>query len=124
MTTATMVFIGFYGVLSAYGEAPTYGTIAYRQDAHQIPMDLSPYDVLLAVDDCGLIGHEATLTVEDVTYTGMIFDCAGSDGAEFFSDGDDMSTPWKLAADVDYDFWMKHPELVGSGVVVAIEVER
>ena len=116
----TILFVGF---LSAYALGPTVGTINYRQDNGQIPHDLSPYDALLAVDDCGLIGHEATLTAGDDIYTGLVFDCAGGDGAQHFSDGN-ADTPWKLAADVDYGFWMQHPELVGSGVVVAIEVER
>ena len=119
MSTGVVIF---FGILSAYSLNPTIGTLDYRQDTRQLPMELSQYEVFLAVDDCGLIGHEALLIVGDEVFQGIIFDCAGAYGAQFFSDGNDLETPYKLAADADYWFWQAHPEIVHS--LVRIEVEE
>lgn len=112
----------FFGILSAYSLNPTIYTVEYRQAIGQLPPDLSPYSVYLAVDDCSLIGHEARLIAGDEVFQGIIFDCAGAYGAQFFSDGNDLETPYKLAADADYWFWQAHPDIVHS--LVRIEVEE
>ncbi|NIV92386.1 hypothetical protein GWN42_06175 [candidate division KSB1 bacterium] len=112
--------IVFLGILSAYALWPTVGTIEYRQDHGQIPQEIGHFDAFVAVDDCSLIGSEAKLITEKGEFRAMVFDCAGGDGAHYFSDGNDMTTPYKLAGDVDYHFWQNHPELVGS--LVTIEV--
>jgi len=112
----------FYGILSAYCLWPTLGTMTYRQDAGQLPQDVSEYHAMVAVDDCSLIGHDAVIHYEDQEFTAIVFDCTGVDGTQFFSDGDDMSTPYKLAGEVDWHFWQRHPEIVRS--LVTIEVER
>lgn len=111
----------FWGVLSAYALWPTIGTIAYRQDTGQLPQDITGL-ALIAVDDCSLIGHAAIIHYEEQEFPAIVFDCAGADGAQFFSDGDDLTTPFKLAGDVDYHFWQEHPDIVRS--LVMIEVER
>lgn len=115
--------IVFLGVLSAYGLYPTVAQTEYQQNLGNLPEDLSQYDVLLAVDHCGLIGHEATMYVgeEEQAFSAIIYDCAGGNGAHFFSDGDDLSTPYLLAADADWFFWQEYPDIVHS--VVRIEVE-
>ena len=65
------------GFLSQYGYEPTVATIAYRQDIGDLPLDMSRYDGVVAVSDCGLIGHEGRLTVDGRRYRIIIFDCAG-----------------------------------------------
>ena len=112
----------FWGILSAYNFAPTVGTLQYRQEMGQLPADVSGYEFFIAVDNCDLIGHNATLYAGDLTFDGVVYDCAGSDGAKYFSDGDDLNTPFKLAGDVDYWFWKAHPEIVHS--LVTVEVNR
>lgn len=108
----TAVAIGF---LSAYALNPTMGTLAYRAENEQIPDDLSGYDVFLAVADCGRIGQEATLVIGGDEYAALVFDCAGEkDG------GRDWMHRNAIVAEVDYHFWMEHPEYVGSGVKAKI----
>lgn len=74
----------------------------------------------MAVDHCGLIGDEVTLHTNAGEYSGIVYDCAGSWGAQFFSDGNDLSTPYLLAGEVDYWFWMEHPDLIGSTVTIEV----
>ena len=112
----------FLGILSAYALWPTLGTIAYRQDLGQIPQDISMYDALIAVDDCNLIGHEATIYSGDREFSALVMDCAGSDSAEYLSDGDDLTTPFKISAEVSYHFWKAHPDVVQT--LVTVEVVR
>lgn len=113
-------FFIFIGFLSAYAERPTSGTVAYRQEHGQIPHDLGDYDVLLSISNCGLIGHEGVMQVGEIEYTAIVFDCGGA--------GIDVGHNWMLqnaiAAEVDYHFWMEHPELVGTGLEVEIEIEE
>jgi hypothetical protein len=110
----------FIGILSAYALAPTIGQTAYQQQAGNLPHDLSGYDALVAVDHCGLVGREAVLHTEQGEFSAIVFDCAGADGAHYFSDGNDTTTPYLMAGEVDYHFWQEHPELVGT--LVRIEV--
>ena len=118
MTTGAILF---WGILSAYNFAPTIGTLEYRQAMGQLPADVSGY-ALIAVDDCGLIGNYATIYAADGReFPALVFDCAGSDGAQYFSDGNDMGTPYKLAADVGWGFWQAHPDIVRSLVLVEVE---
>ena len=119
MTTGAILF---WGILSAYALNPSKGTLEYRQAHGQLPMDVSGYEFFIAVDDCGLIGHEATLYAGELTFDGVVYDCAGADGVMYFSDGDDLTTPFKLAGDIDYWFWKAHPEIVHS--LVTVEVNR
>lgn len=116
------LFVLFLGILSAYAMNPTVGTIEYRQELGQLPEDLSEYEAFVAVNDCSLIGHEATLYAMEEEFKAIVFDCAGADGVDYFSKGNDLRTPYKLSADVDYFFWKAYPEIVHS--VVLIEVER
>lgn len=113
----------FIGILSAYALLPTLGQTEYQQDNGGIPMDLSMYDALIAVDHCGLVGSEAVVHTQEGDYSAIVFDCAGSYGAQFFSDGNDPSTPWLYAGEVDYHFWMKHPELIGTEVRIEVFFE-
>lgn len=112
----------FLGILSAYNVTPTDATVNYYQEHEMLPLDLSQYDVLLAVDDCSLIGHEATMWANFEEFSAIIFDCAGKDGAKYFSDGGSLGTPWLLAADADGHFWKRRPDIVRT--LVYIEVDR
>ena len=106
--------------MSAYALSPTIGQTAYQQQLGNIPEDLSSYDALIAVDHCGLIGNEAILHTVKGPFSAIVYDCAGSYGAQFFSDGNDPTTSYLLAGEVDYNFWQEHPDLIGS--LVRIEV--
>ena len=110
----------FFGILSAYALNPTVGTLEYRQDLEQLPIDVSGYEVMLAVNDCSLIGQEAVLIADGVEFSAIIFDCAGADGVGIFSRGNDETTPYKLAADADWFFWQAHPEIVHSLVTIKV----
>lgn len=83
-------------------------------------MDLSEYDALIAIDHCGLIGHDAILHTEEGVFTAIVFDCAGGSSAPFFSDGNDDSTPWLYSGEVDYAFWQAHPDLIGTEVHIEV----
>jgi hypothetical protein len=66
------------GTFSHYGIMPTIGTIQYQQEMGRLPLDLSPYDGVIAVLDCSLVGQEAWISVEDSDWLSVIiFDCAG-----------------------------------------------
>ena len=128
----SLIAILFLGFLSAYAQRPTDATIAYRQELGQIPQDISEFDVLLAVPNCDLIGHSGVLYIESqemlwglgsielAEYSALVFDCAG--------EGKDTGHNWMIdnaiAAEVDYYFWVLHPEYVGNGIRVTVEIER
>lgn len=99
------------GFLSAYALGPTVGTLNIRQEWGQLPDDLSKYEVFLAVENCDHIGKEATLHVGDESYTGIVFDCAG---ANAYEDGQSWMSLLGIVAEVDYWFWLEHPELIGT----------
>ena len=119
-----MTTVFFLGILSAYSLNPSKGTLEYRQMHGQLPMDVSMYAALLAVDDCSLIGHEARLIAGDEIFTAIIFDCVGKAGTWYFADGNvQYDEPWRmLAAEADWFFWKAHPEIVHS--LVTVEVNR
>lgn len=85
------------GVLSYYDAEPTQATVEVRQSWGHIPDDLSGYDVLLAVPDCGRVGHEAILVVGSDFYKALVFDCGGDDG------GHDWMIDNGIVAEVDWD---------------------
>lgn len=99
---------------------PTIAQTDYQQAMGNLPEDLSGYDTVIAVDHCGLIGKEAVVHTESGDYTAIVFDCAGGGSAPFFSDGNDTSTPWLMAGEVGYDFWMDHPDLIGTEVTIEV----
>ena len=61
--------------LSQYAQAPTDGTILYRQSVGDIPMDMSLYAGVIAVEDCSKIGQEAMINVKDQWFRTIAFDC-------------------------------------------------
>ena len=66
------------GYLSQYGPQVTAGTIAYRQEVGDLPRDMSRYDGVIAVEDCGLIGRDAKLSINGSPMLDVIiFDCLG-----------------------------------------------
>lgn len=101
-----------FGVLSAYGESPTVGTVSYRVDVGDLPH--RDFDFFVAVADCDFIGQRAVLVADESIYEGVVFDCAG----------DSNSYRWMkdniVAGEVDYWFWQEHPELIGSKVFLLI----
>ena len=105
----------FDGYLSAYAEAPTIGTIAYRQAVGDIPQDLRPYNVLIAVADCSLIGKEALLISGGNVYEALVFDCAGNDGTPSWMEQNN------IVAEVDWYFWQLRPDLVGQAATVVVK---
>jgi len=105
------------GYLSAYAEVPTVGTVAYRQEVGDIPQDLRPYDVLIAVADCSRIGKEATLYTAVGPLRALVIDCAGNDGTPSWMEEN------RIIAEIDYYSWQRWPELVGSAAVLVIEGE-
>ena len=121
MTTTTIIF--FLGILSAAGPTPTNATLALRQEWGQVPQDVSGY-ALIAVDDCGLIGHPGHMYAGNEVYPVIVYDCAGEEGTQYFSNGNDDSTPYKLSADAGWDFWKAHPDVVTSLVRIEIEVDN
>jgi hypothetical protein len=98
----------YEGWLSAYNQNPTVATVKYRQGTGEIPADLSPYDGVIAVLDCGLVGEDAYLHTKGGTFYVMIFDCAGNDG------GYSWMIENSVVAEVDYFMWEEHPRIVGS----------
>lgn len=115
MTTAVIIT----GFLSAYALNPTVGTLAYRQHYAQIPRDLSSYEVFVAVADCDHLGAEATLAIDGKVYDALVFDCAGvADGGLAWMQQN------AIAAEVDYWFWMQHPEYIGTAVPVELHLRQ
>lgn len=102
-----------HGHLSAYDKTPTDATIAYRQELGQIPTELSGYDTLVAVLDCGRVGQEVHIVTSHGKLNGLVFDCAGqADG------GYDWMVENSIVAEVDWYTWEKHPELIGQEAIV------
>jgi len=104
----TLIILGW---LSAYCLGPTQGTLEYGQEYLGLPQDVSGYDVLLAVEDCSLVGSEATLRVAGYEFSALVFDCAGPDAYD--EDGKTWLEKQGYAAEVDWWFWQQYPELIG-----------
>jgi len=117
MINFALIIFTLVGYLSGYAMRPTVGTIKIRQEWGQLPLDISDYDVFLSVPNCDLIGHEAELIVNNDVYHGLIFDCAGEDSHHWMIDN-------AIAAEVDYYFWIKHPEYIGTNVLARIIVNN
>ena len=97
------------GYLSQYGQQPTMATIAYRQKVGDLPLDMSRFDGVIAVSDCGLIGHEARLRVEDAPWQDVIiFDCSGDVAtSEWMQDS-------RVIAELGYGLAKQHG-IIGKG---------
>lgn len=113
----TVVDISSYsnvsGYLSAYDKNPTVYTIKYRQEIGDIPYDLSEYDGVITVLDCGRIGQEAVLAIGEKTLDVIVFDCAGqSDG------GYAWMVENNIVAEVGWGIWQKYPDIVGKRATV------
>lgn len=65
------------GYLSQYGKQPSEATLQYRVEVGDIPNPIY-YDAFIAVADCGQIGKEGWLSVDDGDWLRtIVFDCAG-----------------------------------------------
>ena len=97
------------GYLSQYGRDPTVATIAYRQAVGDLPLDMNRYAGVIAVADCGLIGHEARLRVEDAPWQDVIiFDCSGDVAtSEWMQDS-------RVIAELGYGLAKQHG-IIGKG---------
>jgi len=105
------------GWLSAYGHSPTVGTIEYRKSVGDLPQDITKYDGLIAVKDCGLVGKDATLYTASGKFHVKVFDCAdrsGSDGTVSWMESN------SIVAEVGYFLWDSYPEIVGAKAKVSI----
>lgn len=113
-TVANMpVYSDVDGYLSAYDKNPTVYTIQYRQEVGDIPRDLSKYDGVIAVLDCGKIGQEAVLAIGEKTLSVIVFDCAGqSDG------GHAWMVENNIVAEVGWGIWQAHPHIVGKRATI------
>ena len=60
---------------SQYGQEPTDGTMEYRWSVGDIPLDMSLYAGVIAVEDCRRIGQEAMINVKNKWRRVMVFDC-------------------------------------------------
>lgn len=102
------------GFLSAYGQVPTEGTIAIRQEWGQLPQDMSQYDGVIATKSCALIGHEATLYIQGEKYDVIVFDCSG----------DQETSEWMLSgriiAELGYFLSHKIPNYKGKWARIVI----
>lgn len=104
------------GWLSAYDETPTVATIEYRQEAGEIPEDLSGYDGVIAVLNCDYIGKEAVLYSGEHRLDVIVFDCAGkSDG------GYKWMIDNNIVAEVGYGIRVQYPDIVGSKATIRIK---
>lgn len=103
------------GWLSQYDKGPTDATIVYRQQRGEIPLDLSPYAGMIAVEHCQHVGHEATMTVDGEQYLVIVGDCLNPEHANPFAD-----RGW--AAEAGY-YLAEELVIVGrGGVWVTVEV--
>lgn len=108
MVVKTILLAGY---LSAYALNPTVGTLNWQQENGHIPDNLDGYDVFLAVEDCGMVGMDATLYVAGDEHNALIFDCAGADA---FSDGESWMERNNIVAEVDFWTWQENPEYIGN----------
>lgn len=77
------------GVFSHYDQSPTDGTIDYHQTVGgALPLDMSAYAGVVAVEDCSLVGRDAWVRITDdraLPWTldqwrlVKVFDCSGHD---------------------------------------------
>ncbi len=60
---------------SQYAQAPTDGTMEYRWSVGDIPLDMSLYSGVIAVEDCKRIGQEAMINIKNRWFRTIVFDC-------------------------------------------------
>jgi hypothetical protein len=103
------------GWLSAYGQMPTDATLEYGQTVLGLPHDISPYDGLIAVLDCGDVGKTARLKTSLGTFKMLIFDCAypHDTGPEHLAGGARWMLENQYVGEVGFYFWSQYPELIG-----------
>ena len=115
MINLLAVMFTLVGYLSGYSMWPTIRTIEIRQEWGQLSENISNYDMMISVPNCDLIGHEGTMYVGDEEYSVLVFDCAGEFGHQWMLNN-------AIAAELGYFSWMEHTDLVGTGVIVKIEI--
>jgi hypothetical protein len=104
------------GWLSAYGQLPTDATLEYGQEVLGLPEDVSRYDGVIAVLECSDVGKDATLLVNDVSYTMLAFDCAypHDHGPKHLAGGRRYMLENQIVGEVGWYFWQKYPDLIGD----------
>lgn len=60
---------------SQYDLGPTDATIEYRQNIGDIPIDMSKYSGVIAVENCSNIGKEAMIRISGLWHRVIAFDC-------------------------------------------------
>lgn len=98
------------GYISRYDKSPTYHTLAYRFTVGEIPPPekVFSYDLRLAVYDCERIGDTGILTVNDVDYSFIAFDCAGRGQL----DGSTWMEQNNIVAELGWWSYVMYPELL------------
>ena len=71
---------------SQYGQEPTDGTMEYRWSVGDMPLDMSLYDGVIAVEDCSRIGDVAMINIDDRWRRVMAFDCLGRDQSNWMQE--------------------------------------
>lgn len=112
--TAVISVISMTGYLSAYGQAPTEGTIIARQQWGQLPQDMSPYDGVIALRDARFIGQVATLNVDGQIFNVIVFDCPGDSETLAWMDEN------AILGEIGYDLASKHPEIIGRPATLTL----
>ena len=106
--------------LSQYAQAPTDGTIIYRQSVGDIPMDMSLYAGVIAVEDCSRIGQEAMINTKGQWFRTIVFDCLARNEYNWMQANN-------IVAELGYYLARKAGVNVGEGVrgsLVWLEDER
>ena len=113
----------FIGLLSAYNENPTKYTIKWYQERDMLPQgDIDSNYILVAVNDCGLLGETGTIFVDGIRQEEpvMVFDCLGGNGIHSWMSASNEDTPWKISGELGWNDWQAHPDWVHSGKMVVI----
>ena len=117
----------FIGVLSYYALSPTVGMINYHQNLGNIPQgDIQNEYILVAVNDCGLIGEVGTITVGGVVQDKpvLVYDCLGNNAEWEWMSASNADTPWLVSAEVDYWTFKEHPNWFYNGTIAVLEFKK
>jgi len=102
------------------------GMINYHQELGNLPQgDLPSQYILVAVNDCGLIGEVGTITVGGKVQEKpvLVYDCLGNDTEWSWMSASNADTPHLVAAEVDWFTFKEHPDWFYNGTIALVEFE-